>query len=297
MSGLQASDPRLASPFFSAGFLALIATLSDRVRVGVVRRGDRIVGIFPFQVVTDGSGEPLGHPTSDFHGIVTAPGTPLDAQGLLRGCGLRSWTFHHLLAHQELFRPYHASMRTSPYLDLRGGLGSYVRGRREAGTRQILQIEASHRKLQAHCGEVRFIPHTDDAAVFARLREWKEDQFRRLGILEKSTPRLWSLLGALCRTQSEDFAGMLSALYAGDQLIAAHAGMRSATVWHYWYPVYDSRFARYQPGLVLLLEMARHASVAGLTRIDLSAGDELYKARLANGAELVARGRAELRPG
>jgi CelD/BcsL family acetyltransferase involved in cellulose biosynthesis len=297
MSVLQASDSRLASPFFSAGFLELIAARDDRVRVGVVRRGDRIVGIFPFQLRAEETGEPLWHPGSDFHGIIAEPGDPWDVQALLHGCGLRSWSFHFLPVHQELFRPYHHLVRTSPYLDLRDGLEAYVRGRREAGTRQILQIEASRRKLQAHCGEVRFIPHTDDPEVFARLREWKEDQYRRLGVPEKSTPRLWSMLGALCRTRSEQFAGMLSALYAGDRLIAAHAGMRSAAVWHYWYPAYDRRFARYQPGLVLLLEIAGHAPAAGITRLDLGHGDEPYKLRLANASETVARGRVEVRPG
>jgi CelD/BcsL family acetyltransferase involved in cellulose biosynthesis len=97
------------------------------------------------------------------------------------------------------------------------------------------------------------------------------------------------------RTETTEFAGMLSALYAGGELVAAHMGMRSRTCWHYWYPAFDPRLARYQPGLVLLLEMARHAADLGVTRIDLGAGDEHYKVRLANASDLVARGRVEAR--
>ena len=87
---------------------------------------------------------------------------------------------------------------------------------------------------------------------------------------------------------------MLSALFAGGEPVAVHLGMRSRTRWHYWYPAFDTRFARYQTGLVLLLEMARNASALGITRIDLSTGDESYKDRVANAYELVARGRIEV---
>ena len=293
-SFVQASDPSLDSPYFSAGFVALVASLSDNVRVGFAYRDAQVVGIFPFQVRGAGAGEPLGHPASDFHGLMTLPGVRLDPLRLLRGCGLRSWDFHHLLAHQEPFRPYHTEIRPSPYLDLSRGFDAYVRERREAGTRQILQIEASRRKLEIAHGELRFVAHASDDSLLQRLREWKEHRFRSRGISREFSPWLWSLLRALCRTETDGFAGMLSALFAGGEPVAVHLGMRSRTRWHYWYPAFDTRFARYQTGLVLLLEMVRNASALGITRIDLSTGDESYKDRVANAYELVARGRIEV---
>ena len=30
----------------------------------------------------------------------------------------------------------------------------------------------------------------------------------------------------------------------GERLVAAHLGMRSRTVWHYWFPAYDPAFAK-----------------------------------------------------
>jgi CelD/BcsL family acetyltransferase involved in cellulose biosynthesis len=295
LSGLRAADKGLASPYFCAEFLALVASLRDDVRVGLVHRDGRVVAVFPFQAGEDGAGEPLAHPASDFHGVVAAPGAPLEAARLIHACGLRSWSFHHVLAGQELFRPYHAATRASPYLDLGGGFEAYARQRRQSGTRQLRQVEASRRKLAVERGELRFVAHAADPEVLGRLRAWKEEQFSRRGWGKEFSPWVWSLLRALLRTETTEFAGMLSALYAGGELVAAHVGMRSRTCWHYWYPAFDPRFARYQPGLVLLLEMARHAADLGVTRIDLGAGDEHYKVRLANASDLVARGRVEAR--
>jgi CelD/BcsL family acetyltransferase involved in cellulose biosynthesis len=90
------------------------------------------------------------------------------------------------------------------------------------------------------------------------------------------------------------FAGILSALYVEDTLLAAHMGMRSERVWHYWFPAFNKAYAKYSPGLLLLLEMARAAPAMGIATIDLGAGTESYKARMGSGSIRVARGEIEL---
>ena len=87
---------------------------------------------------------------------------------------------------------------------------------------------------------------------------------------------------------------MLSALYVGDRLAAAHMGMRSASVWHYWFPAYDPELSKYSPGLILLLRMAQAAPSLGLRVIDLGKGSTLYKDRLMSGEVPLAEGRVEL---
>src|SRR5512135_307422 len=88
-SALQESHPDLASPYFSFGFTRLVSAARADVHVGILRRGDRIVGFFPFQRRDMGEGEPLAHASSDFHGVVAAPTTSFDPVPLLRSCGLR----------------------------------------------------------------------------------------------------------------------------------------------------------------------------------------------------------------
>jgi CelD/BcsL family acetyltransferase involved in cellulose biosynthesis len=213
----------------------------------------------------------------------------------LQGCGLVSWNFHHLLVDQGHFRPYQEETFDSPYLDLSGGYDAYARRRSEAGTRQFRQVEASRRRLECEVGAVRFDARSADHSILAQIMDWKVAKLEPRGF-RGFAPWLAALLAALSRTESENFSGMLSALYAGDELIAAHVGMRSRLVWHYWFPAYNARFGRYQPGLILLLEMARHAEVIGLKRIDLGSGDELYKKRLADAFALLAQGRIVVPP-
>src|SRR4030095_7972739 len=69
--------------------------------------------------------------------------------------------------------------------------------------------------------------------------------------------------------------------------------MHSRFIWHYWFPAYDPQFARYSPGLILLLKMAEHAPHIGLRTIDLGTGLTLYKRRLMNASISVAEGSVE----
>jgi CelD/BcsL family acetyltransferase involved in cellulose biosynthesis len=65
--------------------------------------------------------------------------------------------------------------------------------------------------------------------------------------------------------------------------------LRSRSVWHWWYPAYEPRFARWSPGLLLDLEMAAAAGSLGLRRVDLGRASP-HKARLADAARPAARG-------
>ena len=70
--------------------------------------------------------------------------------------------------------------------------------------------------------------------------------------------------------------------------------MRTATTWHWWFPTYDVAVDKYSPGLLLLLEMARRASMKGVTRIDLGFGDARYKRAFANFATTLYVGSIEI---
>jgi CelD/BcsL family acetyltransferase involved in cellulose biosynthesis len=96
-------------------------------------------------------------------------------------------------------------------------------------------------------------------------------------------------------TQTTNFSGLLSLLYAGDRLVAGHFGMRSQTVLHYFLPVYDMEMAKYAPGFNLLFKMAAYASSSGIRTIDLDRGRSEYKMRLKSKAIIVADGRIDRR--
>ena len=60
--------------------------------------------------------------------------------------------------------------------------------------------------------------------------------------------------------------------------------MRSGGVLHVWFPTYDPALAKYSPGLVLWLELARAAADLGLWQFDLGKGQERYKTSLQSAA-------------
>ena len=83
----------------------------------------------------------------------------------------------------------------------------------------------------------------------------------------------------------------LSLLYAGDELVAGHFGLRDHGVVPTWFPAYAPSMGRYSPGLLLHLAMARAAADDGVDLIDMGRGAKTYKDELKSGDTTVAEGR------
>jgi len=308
---LQSANPTLDSPFFRPEFTQAVAAVRDDVDVAVLEEADRPVGFFPFHPGRFQVGLPVGYPLSDFQGVIAGYDLAWDPKHLLRGCRLKGWRFNHLLACQAPFGPYHCVPADSPYMDLSRGFAAYVQEREAAGCDQFRNVRRKARKAEREIGPVRFEMHTDDQRVFHALLAWKTSQYRRQKATNYLAPA-WSvaLLENLRSSRVSDpggawlsqetgqkvFSGVLSALYVGNRLAAAHLGMRSFGVLHFWFPAYDPELGKYSPGLVLLVEMARAAAARGIRRIDLGRGNERYKRSLMSGAIPLAEGAVDLRP-
>ena len=120
---------------------------------------------------------------------------------------------------------------------------------------------------------------------------WKSDQYRRTGRGDRfSKPWIVGLLDLLLDTRSDAFGGQFSCLYAGDELVAAHFGVRSAHVLADWFPAYAAGFGSYSPGLIMHLRMAEAAASAGIRQIDLGKGAKRYKEALKTGDIFGAEG-------
>lgn len=126
---------------------------------------------------------------------------------------------------------------------------------------------------------------------------WKREHLRRQGCVDTFRLR-WvaPLLRRVATKQTAHFAGVLSALYAGETLVAVHLGVRSGPELCSWVPAYDAAFAKYSPGVILHLELAKAAAGEGIRRIDLGRGENPMKLGLKSGASPVAVGSVERRP-
>lgn len=289
-SELQRADPETDSPYFRPEFTLAVADIRDDVRIGVVETADGPIGFFPFQASRLGAGRPVSGRLSDYHGLIARTDLGLTAPQLLRACGLRSWSFDHLPASQAIFGGNWIATAESPWLDLSNGFEAYL-AERQAKTADVKGVPAKMRKLERDYGPISIELISDDRAVFQTLLSWKSEQYQRTGLSDVFAYE-WTgrLVERIWKDRSESFAGWLSTLRVGDRLVAAHFAMRSFGTLHSWFPGYDPEFSKYSPGSLLLYEMARLGSAAGVTKIDLGKGTERYKLAFANGGRLLAEG-------
>lgn len=295
-AALQEQVPDLDGPYFRPEYVQAVAAVRDDVEVAVLEEAGVPVAFFPFQRGPGGLGRPVGGKFSDFQAVIAPANLRWDPAALLQGCGLRRFVFDHLLVAQEPLRAYHWSATTSPYVDLSGGFEAYRAERKQAGSREIEQILYKLRKAERRVGPMRLEWHSTDPAVLDALLGWKSAQLRSTGQPDHlSTPWVRRMLERILAAQGEPFAGVLSALWLGDRLAAAHLGMRSRNVLHWWLPAYDRALGPSSPGQLSFLEIARAAAERGVRRVDLGKGDEAYKARLMSGAIEIAVGAVDRR--
>lgn len=286
-----AENSSLQSPFYQPEYTQAVGQVRDDVRVAVVEQDNQPVAFFPFQRGSTGLGLPVGGKLNDFQGLIgTLPGS-LTTQALLKECGLFSWAFDHLPETQLDLVPSGAGSSASPYIDFSNGWKAYQDDRAQAHSSIIRETRRKERKLARDVGDIRFVFHSEDDYVFNTLLDWKSAQrksTKTFDVLQMDWAR--RVLEILRPMQTEHFRGCLSALYAGDHLVAAHFGLISNQVMHLWFPAYNVDFSAYSPGVCLMLNMLEQADTRGISRFDLGKGDERFKQRLSNGTTNVCHG-------
>jgi CelD/BcsL family acetyltransferase involved in cellulose biosynthesis len=286
---LRAGNPALDSPYFHPGFAAAVHAAGRRVDVAVGRdRAGAVISLLPCHregpVI-----RPVGWPGADFQGPILAAGASFDPLTLLVD-GVRRFEFDHLLAVPG-FDTWVVSRQPSPYLDVTGGMDGYLERASKTGRDNIAQARRRTAKAEREHGPIRFEADVVDAKALARVIDLKRGQYAATGARDYfAEPDRHELMTRLMNTRDPEFAGVLSTLYAGDALLAAHFGIRSGPVLHWWFPVYDPQFSSLAPGWMLLRELILACPELGVDRIDLGRGDDEYKRRAKTGEEFVAQG-------
>ena len=294
---LQQSSEAFASPYFCPQFTRLAGEVRDDVRVLVVESGRRPVAFFPYQRSALGFGRPVAGSLSDYHGVVAMTGSDWCARDLLRAGRLMTWKFDHLVDPSGQFEAYVKALASSPQMDLGGGYERYVRARRDAGSDVVTQTERRARKLAREQGPALFTLHDARPDAWDFLLRWKGAQYRGSGLTDPFAFR-WTraFLRRVGEADGADFAGVLSSLRVRGRVVAAHLGMRSRAVLHWWFPAYDPAYARYSVGTLLLLRLAEAMAHAGIRTIDLGKGEPAYKQRVMTGRVALREGTVERGP-
>ena len=209
---------------------------------------------------------PVGWPGRDFQAPIARAGVAADPLRLLRATGLRSFEFDHLLEVPG-FEPWIESRRDSPYVDLSGGLDGYLGRASRSGKDNMGQARRKARKAEEAHGPITFVADSTDANALGALIALKRAQYAATGARDYfSAPERVALAHRLLETRVDGFAGVLSTVHVGPRLLAAHFGIRSGGVLHWWFPVYDPQFGAFAPGWILLRELAVAAPSLGVTQ-------------------------------
>ena len=294
---LRAASNAPRNPFMEPEFTDAVGHVRPRARVAVVYDGLEPAGFLPYERGPLGQGRAIGLGVSDAQGAILRPGLVLETGELLRACSVSSFAFDNLEADQELFVRYAAEEHATYVIDVEKGFETYESVLRAQSPKFLKTTLAKERRLGRQVGELRFVFDERDPAALRTLMEWKSAQYRRTGRRDRFAQEWISrLVARLAQTRAPDCSGTLSVLYAGGRPVAAHFGLRSASVLACWFPAYDPDFARYSPGLVLHLRMAEAAAAGGIGMLDLGRGPAEYKDALKTGELPVYEG-AVTRPG
>ncbi|GAA1432996.1 GNAT family N-acetyltransferase [Streptomyces thermospinosisporus] len=294
---LRAAAEVPRNPFMEPEFTAAVGLVRPGARVAVLYEGTEPAGFLPFERGPLGQGRAIGLGVSDCQGAILRPGLVQDTAELLRACSVSTFAFDNLEPEQRLFLPYAAEEHATFVIDVEKGYDTYESVLRAQSPKFLKTTLAKERRLGRQVGPVRFVFDERDPAVLRTLMEWKSAQYRRTGRRDRFAQEwITRLVGRLAETRAPECTGTLSVLYADGRPVAAHFGLRSASVLSCWFPAYDPAFAKYSPGLVLHLRMAEAAAAEGIGLLDMGRGPAEYKDSLKTGELAVYEG-AALRPG
>lgn len=277
------ADPLYRSPFYRPQFTQAVGNFRSDAQVAVFEQGSRVVGFLPFHRVRGRIGKPIGGQINDFHGPILAPGLRFDSREILAAAGLHAYDFNHLPVTLGAPSVQVASGSSSPQMDLSGGYAAYLEGRDPGWGKAQRELRRRQRKTEAEIGPLRFVFDDRSDDVFARLIEMKDRQYARMGLrIKMGAGWTGNVLEQLRSCNQPDFAAVTSALYAGDRLIAAHFGLRSGSLLHWWFPAYDLALQKLGPGINLIQHCASEAAAHGIDLIDFGKGGEDFKLHFAN---------------
>ena len=286
----------IETPFLHPQFVQMVGRARNDVEVALIESGSGLAGFFPYHRGRGDIARPVGLKLADFQGVVAPPSLEVDPLELLQACGLSGWDVSGLLGDAALMRLDGSRRGSSPFIDLRDGFEPWRQGLQSRGGSTIRSVSRKIRKIQRELGPLRLKTEASDRALQSLLR-WKSDQRRRTQSLDVARFR-WArrLLGDASSFTADGFSGMLSSLYAGDHFVAAHLGIRTDRTLHWWIPAYNPAYAKYSPGLILLVELARAGAALGIQRIDLGKGAERYKSSFSTGSVQVGEGILDRQP-
>lgn len=269
----------LAGPYHAPGWFETLERARGDLWVLRARssRGET-TGFLPLHLGWLGGARRAGRPLGDRHGFIAPPNARLDAPRLLRDAGLHAYRFRAAPPDDPGLGVHAVEEGACRMVDLSSGFGAYAAPTAGGAPRAIRGRRRGLRKLEEDGRDLRFVFDDRSREAFDGLLRQKQAQYRRTRMVDVlAWPWARRVLADVFAQRGETFEGRLSSLWIDGHLAAAHLGLRSGAVLHYWIGGYDDQLARYSPGVILAVELAREAARMGVTQIDLGIGESQFK--------------------
>jgi CelD/BcsL family acetyltransferase involved in cellulose biosynthesis len=147
------------------------------------------------------------------------------------------------------------------------------------------KLDREHRKI-GELGAVEFVvnPSGDLAElVTEKLFALKREKYAQTKVRDfLALPGVADFYREVISSKQCGKIGHLSALFIGETIVSAHIGYTGRGSFYYILPAYDTAYARYRPGHLLLRELVDRSAQQGDETFDFGVGDEPYKQTWAN---------------
>lgn len=281
----QAADLDLASPYFRVEFAEIAAQISPDSAVAVFRRGDEVVGYFPFQK-RGGAVLPIAAPMNDYHGVIGPKAERPSLAEVAHLLGGARFSVSGWVGEAEGAMLGESFRTTIPE---EGGYDAWYAARRQAFGKYFKDKERARRSMAAEFGAVEVQIGLRDGALLDELIVLKREQYRRTGrhdIFACGWTR--DLLHALMAADYPDFGASLAVLRAGGRIAAMEYSLHAGRRFHFWFPAYVPELARCSPGIMLSMETIRLGAELGYRDFDYGFGGETYKRYFCDTVQTVA---------
>jgi CelD/BcsL family acetyltransferase involved in cellulose biosynthesis len=293
-ASFQKSAPELQNPFLSLTFARVVGGIRENARVAVVEANGRIEAFLAFELGPARMGMPIGYPMNNLQAFIT-PEARIDARQVIRKAGLRGWRFIAAPLEQQALVPHHYAGTGvgAPVIDLSDGYAAYFGSRSNS---LVSEVGRKRRSLERQIGPISLEWGSADPAHIRLLLEWKCERYGGARELF-ADPTARRIVEEFATTFDEDCGGLVNVLRAGDRVTAIISGLACHGGLSGWFTAYDLDLRKSSPGTILMLTTAEEAARRGIGRIDMGAGQDPYKFRLANDSYPVAGGAVWARPG
>lgn len=293
------SELVLPTAFLSPHFTKAVSEVRPGVRVCVLEQNHTPVGFLPFQFRSEfarslSAAERVGAHLSDYFGLITDSNLSLTPNELLRHANLSHLIFTHLDESQKKYGLDGEKSTVGVCYDITEGADAYWEQIKLRDKKFHAHTMRQQRRIERELGPLRLVYDVrDDGEALQSLIEQKRSQYAATKVKDVFSEK-WSidLLFRLYAMREPTCTGVLSALYAGDQVVSMHMGLQCRDRLHIWFPLYDPSLSRFSPGRLLLKALIDQSAENGVNVLDDGEAtvDQMQKRLMGNSQHNYSRG-------